>query len=403
MIDDIEKFKRDPSIQFEYKYLASNNKQAAQKKYRKAISEAREEHPLPKHPRRRKRLPYLPILAGVTFAFMLASLAFIWLMISLQNPFAQVEEVPVPNLIGLRFETAVSQYSDLNVEIIQEALVFNDDFAPGVIFSQEPRVGRSIREGSSIRVMVSYGQQVVRLENFEGRPVDATTGRLTELGLEYELVPQSHSTIRAGYIIFTNPSHGAYVNSGSTVTLHVSLGPETVYGTVPDVRGMTIDRARQMLELFNMRVGDVTHEQSDMPNDTVIAQYPEENTTQVAEGTAVNLVISRGIQLQRVAIPVPLPYMNFYATVQAFQDGVLIQEEILNPSEVRIWSPIFSGTDEIYFIEILVAGHAHMQYQLNFSVNPATFHEVTRNYGGAFDDDDSFDDWNLDDDGTLLD
>ena len=375
MINDIEKFQADPSISFQYKYMSGRRSQAARQKYRRADDRSREENPL-RNQRRKKRVPYLPILAGVTFAFMVAAGAFLWLMVSLQNPFAQVEEVRVPNLVGLRFETALSQYADLNVRIEQAEVAYHSEFPPGVIFYQDPRAGRSIREDGVIRVNVSGGQAVIpSLENFENQTVDRATRRLLDLGLEYEIVRQHDSNVFAGHVIRTNPSAGAEVRAGSTVTVYVSLGPDVVMRDVPDVTGMPIAQARQMLELFSLRVGYVTYEQSEQPADTVIAQDPASGESH-PEGTAVNLVVSRGADTTRVAIAVPMPNLDDYATLQAFQDGQLVFQEVLNPAEIGTWRPFFSGEGELAFIEIFINDQLWRHYQLDFSNNPPTYQEL---------------------------
>ncbi|MCL2857147.1 MAG: Stk1 family PASTA domain-containing Ser/Thr kinase [Oscillospiraceae bacterium] len=377
MIEDIEKFKLDPSIHFQYKYLGDPPAGAGEKKYHKAINKTREENALGKGRLRKKRVPYLPILAGVTFAFVLASIGFLVLMISINNPFAQVEEVQVPDLVGLRFDTALSQYSILGLDIVQTELVYNNDFAPGVIFAQEPRYGRSIRQGNAIRVRVSNGQQVVDLENFEGRTLEQARSWLEERGLDFEIRQDNHSTVPEGHVIYTNPSWGSQVRAGGEpVIIHVSVGPDVVWRSVPNVRGMTLDEARQMLELFNLRVGDISYAESADPAETVIIQDPMDGTMQ-AEGTPINVVISRGAQLRRVAIPVELPvHMNQDVEISAVQDGVVVQEEVLNPALVGTWRPFFAGTNQLAFIEIFINGVAYRQFQLDFEPEIPTFQEI---------------------------
>ncbi|MCL2579736.1 MAG: Stk1 family PASTA domain-containing Ser/Thr kinase [Oscillospiraceae bacterium] len=371
MTEDIEKFKHDPSIQFQYKYLGGESEKSERKKYRKAIDKTREEKTLHKQ-NRKKRVPYLPILAGVTFAFVLATLAFLGLMISLQNPFAQVEEVRVPNLVGLRFDTALSQYAELGVEIIQESVTHNVDFAPGVIFEQNPRAGRTVREGSEIRVMVSEGQQVFQLENFNGQPSHMVRSWLRERGLQYEIFNEHNSTVVVGDIIYTNPSALSEVRSGDIIQLFVSIGQDVQLRSVPDVRGMTLQAARQMLEMHNLRVGEVTYDQSDQPTDTVIAQTPDSGTLH-QEGSAINLVVSQGSAMTHVSIRVELPAFDGDVQLQAFADNVLVHDTVLNPSEVGVWQPAFSGTDELVSIQVLINGHLYQDFQLDFSANPPTF------------------------------
>jgi len=377
MIEDIEKFKLDPSIQFQYKYLTDQPEEVPEKKYRRAIKQTREETAVSKGRARKKRVPYLPILAGVTFAFVLASIGFLALMISIQNPFEQVEEVQVPNLVGLRFDTAVSQYSSLGLDIEEYEVAHNSEFAQGVIFSQEPRAGRSIREGNAIRVWVSGGQQLIRLENFGNSAIDQVRSRMSDMGLQYEIRQINHSTVPSGQVVYTNPSAGYEVRAGvDLVTIYVSMGPEVVRRHVPDVRGLSLENARLMLELHNLRIGDVTYVETDEVAEVVVAQEPMDGTMQ-DEGTAINLVINRGAQMRRVAIRVDLPiHINHDVLLVAVQDGVVVQTEELTPALAEYWRPFFSGTDQLAFVEIFIDGVAYRQFNLDFQADPPTFFEV---------------------------
>ena len=99
--------------------------------------------------------------------------------------------------------------------------------------------------------------------------------------------------------------------------------------------------------------------------------------TQQAEGTAVNLVISRGAQLRRVAIPIGLPmHISQYVTVTAVQDGVIVQEEELIPALTGTWRPFFSGTDQLSSIEIFIDDGIWSQYLLDFSHDTPIFTPV---------------------------
>lgn len=103
MLRDIDEFKRDPSILFEYKYLDVKSP-AAESRYSDAIQSARKEKTVKdkrkKKKRRSRRAPIIPVLAGVTAAFVIVSAAFIGWMIYLNNPFVSVEDDIVPSLVG---------------------------------------------------------------------------------------------------------------------------------------------------------------------------------------------------------------------------------------------------------------------------------------------------------------
>jgi len=199
---------------------------------------------------------------------------------------------------------------------------------------------------------------------------------MEENGVQYEIRNQNYGGVPEGHVIYTNPSWGYEVRAGvDTVVIHVSIGPEVVWRTVPDVRGMSLENARLMLELHNLRIGDVSYVETDEVAEIIVAQEPM--GTMEAEGTAINLVISRGAQLRRVAITIGLPmHIDHYVMVVAVQDGVVVQEEELNPALAGSWRPFFSGTDQLAFIEIFIDGVAYRQYHLDFEPETPTFQEV---------------------------
>ena len=69
--------------------------------------------------------------------------------------------------------------------------------------------------------------------------------------------------------------------------------------TVPDVVGMSVDRAQRALEAQGLKLGAQTPQTSDEPEDTVLSQDPQADT-QLAQGEAVTVVVSAGKQQTQV-------------------------------------------------------------------------------------------------------
>lgn len=80
-------------------------------------------------------------------------------------------------------------------------------------------------------------------------------------------------------------------------TLFEGSGGQKV--TVPDVVGMSVDKAQRALEAQGLKLGAQTPQTSDEPEDTVLAQSPEADT-QLARGEAVTLTVSAGKQQTQV-------------------------------------------------------------------------------------------------------
>ncbi|MCL2033328.1 MAG: Stk1 family PASTA domain-containing Ser/Thr kinase [Oscillospiraceae bacterium] len=362
MIADIESFKQNPSIHFEYKYLDNEHDKMKDKKIRKAIRETREEEDV----QRRRKTPYIPILTGVTLAFVLASLAFIGLMLYYNNPFVQVGEEDLPNLVGLKFETAVAQNDD-KFEIIPEDRVYSDEFGKDVIIEQRPRAGLRAKLGSQVRVTVSLGQFIVEMPNFAGRDVRQAVAWLHEHGLESREEKLYSEEVPAGCVIYTDPSRDSSVTSGTVVTVYVSMGPERLPFQIESVVGLTLDEAREILERRLLVIGSVVRRQAsdEIPDGTILAQEPLPGTL-VNEGTDVTLVVAdsaappeadpnapadddegRPGSSHRVRISVELPDVDEELLVRARINDRVVAETTVNPRQegTRFWRPTFSTTE----------------------------------------------------------
>jgi beta-lactam-binding protein with PASTA domain/tRNA A-37 threonylcarbamoyl transferase component Bud32 len=121
---------------------------------------------------------------------------------------------------------------------------------------------------------------------------DATT-RLHDAGLHAHWLAGVYSdNVRRGLVAAESPSGGSQVHKGATINLRPSLGPAFV--TVPDLKRMTVEQAKQALSTAQLGFGDQSQEYSDsVRTGHVIRTEPAANTTLHA-GRPVSLVVSKG-------------------------------------------------------------------------------------------------------------
>ncbi|MEU0006347.1 Stk1 family PASTA domain-containing Ser/Thr kinase [Streptomyces sp. NPDC006314] len=117
--------------------------------------------------------------------------------------------------------------------------------------------------------------------------------RLEAAGLDVGQVERAYSdTVKRGTVISTDPAPGARIRDHDSVTLTVSLGPETV--NVPDLAGQPLAEAQARLKADGLEPGMVTREFSeDIPKGSVIATTPQAGTRRHA-GSAIALTVSKG-------------------------------------------------------------------------------------------------------------
>ena len=161
----------------------------------------------------------------------------------------------------------------------------------GAIISQTPAAGESLREGSRIYVIVS-GRQVAEVPDVGNRTSKEATQTLEEAGFEVEEEPEESSESYQGYVIDQDPRGERTAEVGTTVTITVGVGPETV--EVPDLSNRTVEEARRALEAADLSLGRQTRESSSrVPVGQVVSQNPSAGSN-ARSGSSVDITVSSG-------------------------------------------------------------------------------------------------------------
>ncbi|MEM1484956.1 Stk1 family PASTA domain-containing Ser/Thr kinase [Oscillospiraceae bacterium PP1C4] len=383
MLRDIDEFKRDPSILFEYKYLNMPNAND-ESKYSDAIQNARKTQKDSKSKKDKpRRAPIIPVLAGVTAAFVIVSAAFIGWMVYLNNPFVKVEEVSAPDLVGQKYDNIKisSKYEKFNIIVVDDP-VYNNEYGKGVIYEQSPKSGTSIKVNSDIRVKISKGKETVKLPNFTGQDVAQVIAQLKEWGIDYEEKALFDDAIPANSVIKTIPGEGTEVAADEVVAIYVSMGREEKLVTVPDLTGISLNDAKTLLDNYKLKIGKITYDDaSEEPEGTIIAQGFAADS-QVAQNTLIDITVSGSDQgTAKLQLMIALPKdVNRMVQMSATQDGIEVQKDNVNPSELKTWRPNFEGEGNVE-INIFFDGELYQAYELDFDRKG---HRLLHDYSSEF-------------------
>jgi serine/threonine-protein kinase len=105
-------------------------------------------------------------------------------------------------------------------------------------------------------------------------------------------------------VVRTDPAAGSQVSDGDTVTIIPSGGTGDV--NVPPILGQDLQTARENLEAAGLHLGNVRHENSQDPENTVIATTPVVGSP-VDKDSAVDVVLSLGPTPSPSPSPTPTP------------------------------------------------------------------------------------------------
>lgn len=266
--------------------------------------------PMPERKRRDSR-SMLPVISGVTAAFLIVIVVTGVMMVSsmmTKSATSDPQTVSIPNFVTRIYDNALkSELADLNYYNITIIDKYTDKYTINEIIAQEPVAGekRKVAAGRQycdLTLTVCRGAQTVVLPDFtvmEYRLVE------TELRDKYSLIPVTQSeyndTIPLGYVIRTEPAAGSTLTTGDSVTIIYSKGQKVDYVTVPNFVGMSESNAYATLVSNSLALGSVTYEYTGTDKypdvvaaGTVIWQSRTASSEVPANSTKISFVVSLG-------------------------------------------------------------------------------------------------------------
>ena len=362
MIKDLEDFKKNPGIIFEYKY---NSTDGSTKYFDRPNAGGEQDKP-----RRRKdtvyiepdyddddddydddddeyeerRSPLIAILFAVGTAFIIATVFLVLTLVSsrmgvTQSDFESVlnissdsssevsvtpnDELLMPNLIGMTWNEAVEQYSHLiNLVPQQEWSSVTKD----QIFDQDFVEGRKIKVGQTVTVKVSKGIKQIEIQDLTDRTVDAAERQLKKDGFKVSKTYEESDEIDKDYVIRTIPEAHEMAPQGSTVVLVVSYGPKDTAIYVPKLVDLPIGTALERCEEYYL-VPKVERVDSEEEKDKVLEQSIPQGEV-VERNTEIILKVSTGeIPERGRVLPISLPSKaTGEFEFRYYVDGILDEE-----------------------------------------------------------------------------
>ena len=324
MLDAIEAFKRNPSARFEYEYRNTqdnpeksinrvvNNVKTNGKGSNIRTGEARRvgtSNPGRSKSSKRARkaskpFSVLPIFFGMAVAFVIGAAILIYLIFTNSSNllFSNRADVTIINFVGMTLdEYRASDYNTLLK--LQEAEEYNSAYPAGTIIRQNPKAGRTVKEGQKITLTVSLGTQYVTIPETKNMVAEDAEQTLKDMGLNVLQKPMQDNTVANGAVIYTSPAAGETVEGDSTVILYVSRAVISNTNYVPSVTGKTLDDAKNDLKVLNFSVRTI-EQASEEPAGTVLSQTPQAGT-EARVSSIITLVVSTGVPETPTETPAP--------------------------------------------------------------------------------------------------
>lgn len=142
----------------------------------------------------------------------------------------------------------------------------------------------------------------VEVPDLVGVQEEIAKEKIEEMGLKFIVKDRSYSSdFKEGEIMWQNEEAGKVVKKGFPIEVTVSKGKKKV--KVPKLTGKDLGEVEFVLDDLVLKEGNIDYRYSDsIPKNIIISQSPQPDT-EVEEGSAIDLVISKGPEIRTSTIP----------------------------------------------------------------------------------------------------
>ena len=390
MLNDIERFRLNPSIVFDYGAFVDNqptkhvNSIKETAKDESGVNHIKvdvddepdyDEEPIKEHS------PFFYVVKGVLISAVAVCLIFFVLAMIQAFNSNQTHDVMVPDFVG---KTLVAVKEDNpNNFVFEVTSKYDESKMVGEILAQEPAANSmKVKTGSTITLTVNGTDTEVTVPFISSSSTEqAAVSLLKEKSLMPQVVYVESTKQRKGTPIDTFPAVGSKTTIGSTVYLFVANGERPEQVEIPSVLNSNLSEAQAKLEELGLTVEVNYNDESKAAKDTVLSSSPLPYG-KVEKGTVVTLNVSSGVGDKRsVELFVDLP-----TSVQGSVEMTVIVDGAIDSNQSKTVIPAYNSTYTLKFegsgtsnVIVQLDGQIYREYTIDFAAGAVT-NTVTHEY-----------------------
>jgi len=171
--------------------------------------------------------------------------------------------------------------------------LYTNKFKLGTIVDQYPKPNTRVKSGRTVRLKIAQPEKSVAIPNLIGQSRRSAELELNQMGLLIDTVYAEYNPeYPNGTIAWQYPKAGDRRKKGMGIQITVSKGMPPNFFQVPNLIGLSINQAKELIFKSRLKVGKISyHQDQDLVPYTVLDQSIKDGT--VLDATAIiNLVVS---------------------------------------------------------------------------------------------------------------
>ncbi len=252
MLCDLERFRKDPEVTFEYSYFVDNSptKFVTTEPIVPSGDNRMSKTPVIEDEQEEKKSGLtIPVLAGIATA--LVAVLVIIGIIFIPRLFQSTKDITCPDFIGkTKKEIQESKYFVENTFIIDFIdKVTDDESKVGKAVDQTPAKGKKLKKGATIKVYIGVAEESdIKVPDVLRMSRDDLEEALKEAGIEnYELKYEEASDKDVDTVVKIEPAPGTKLKKGQILKIYIGKAKEKDQISVPKLLGKSESEAKKKL------------------------------------------------------------------------------------------------------------------------------------------------------------
>lgn len=376
MLGDLERFRLNPDVRFDYKYFVDSEPTKFVNTQRKPKQDAvnTDNHPeVEELEKRKERKKSFYVVMTILVCTVIMSVIFCVAGLFRGCASAQSTDVEIPDFVGMNIVDA-NENNEYNFkfEIKSE---YNKKKEIGEILEQNPEPGsKLVKSGSIIELTVNGTETEVSIPYCKNSSKKDAVKAMEDRNLTPVIVEVYDTLTPKGYVADTYPPAGVKGTIGSKVYIYIAKDEYKEKIEVPKVKGEMLDEAQNMLDILKLEVKYTYDDNSLEPEGTVIQQSPLQYS-KINEGDTVNLVVSSGEGSKTtVNIPVDMPTnVDYNVDLTVLIDGKAdaSYSNSINPKYNNSYTLSFTGSGSST-VEVKLDGQTYRRYVIDYTTKNYT-------------------------------
>jgi len=228
-----------------------------------------------------KIIQFLIAFGIVSFAIILI---FDWFI--MPSYVRQDKTLIVTDITGKNLNRALIELETEGYKGVVYDTVYTADVNPQTVVDQYPVAGAKVKPGRTIRLKISRSEKLIIVPNLVGQSRRSVEISLQQIGLRIDTVyTEFNPDYPKGTIAWQFPKSGDHIKKGMGLQITVSQGLPPDFFQVPQLFGMSMQNAKDLLTKARLKVGKISYQQNeDLVPYTVLDQS-------IAPGTVLNQTI----------------------------------------------------------------------------------------------------------------